>query len=177
NRVHRRVIVRDYWKPIYKTSSPGRLLAALEGCIKGYESLHARAGLLQRDISPDNLILNKDAKNPTWPSFLIDLDLAVKEQREESSKARGKTGTRAFMAIGVPLDDEQHPHARSRIIFWVLFWICIHYDGIGKDIGTTEFECWNYEGSEKLAELKKGLISDGRDFLQTVQSKFTSYYR
>ncbi|SPO06924.1 uncharacterized protein DNG_09618 [Cephalotrichum gorgonifer] len=29
--------------------------------------------------------------------------------------------------------------------FWVLFWICIHYDAQGKDIGPTEFDSWNYE--------------------------------
>ncbi|KAH6883582.1 hypothetical protein B0T10DRAFT_139549 [Thelonectria olida] len=46
NRVHRRVILRDYGKPIYKASSRVALLAALEGCIEGHESLH-NAGLLQ----------------------------------------------------------------------------------------------------------------------------------
>ncbi|KAF1836911.1 hypothetical protein BDW02DRAFT_463185, partial [Decorospora gaudefroyi] len=74
NRVHRRVIVRDYGKAIYKASSPASLLAALEQCIDGYESLHTRGGMLQRDISPNNLMVNKDAENPSWPAFLIDLD-------------------------------------------------------------------------------------------------------
>ncbi|KAH8688606.1 hypothetical protein GQ44DRAFT_582438, partial [Phaeosphaeriaceae sp. PMI808] len=70
--------------------------------------------------------------------------------------ARGKTGTLAFMAIGVLLDDEQHSFMHDfELFFWVLFWICIHYDGPGKDVGATEFECWNYESSGKLAALKK----------------------
>jgi hypothetical protein len=64
NRVYRRVIVSDYGKSIYKARSLERLLAALEGRTEGYESLHTRAGLLQRDISPDDLILSKDAKRP-----------------------------------------------------------------------------------------------------------------
>jgi hypothetical protein len=178
NRVHRRVIVRDYGKAIYKASSPASLLAALEQCIDGYESLHTRGGMLQRDISPNNLMVNEDAENPSWPAFLIDLDLAINEQREMSSGARGKTGTRAFMAIGVLLDDEQHSFMHDlESFFWVLFWVCIHYDGPGKDIGSTEFECWNYESSGKLAELKKGLISDERDFLKTVEARFTTYYK
>jgi hypothetical protein len=46
NRVHRRVIVWDYGKAIYKASSRAALLAALEGCIEGYESLHKRGGML-----------------------------------------------------------------------------------------------------------------------------------
>ena len=178
NRVHRRVIVRDYEKPIYKASSRVSLLSALEDCIDGYESIHTRAGMLQCDISPNNLMINEEDDDPSWRAFLIDLDLAIKEERETSSGARGKTGTRAFMAIGVLLDDEQHSFMHDlESFFWVLFWVCIHYDGLGKDIGSTEFECWNYESSGKLAELKKGLISDERDFLKTVKVRFTTYYK
>ncbi|KAJ6200008.1 hypothetical protein J3E72DRAFT_414557, partial [Bipolaris maydis] len=178
NRVHRRVIIRDYGKAIYKASSPTTLLTALVQCIDGYESLHTQGGMLQRDISPNNLMVNEDAENPSWPAFLVDLDLAIKEQRKMSSGARGKTGTRAFMAIGVLLDDEQHSFMHDlESFFWVLFWVCIHYNGPGNDIGPTEFECWNYESSGKLAVLKKGLISDERDFLETVQARFTPYYK
>ncbi|KAH6961878.1 hypothetical protein BKA56DRAFT_700358, partial [Ilyonectria sp. MPI-CAGE-AT-0026] len=96
----------DSGKPIYKASSGAALLAALEGCIKGHKSLR-EAGLLHRDISINILTINEDDNNPSWPSFLVDLDLAIKEQREGVSGARGKTGTRAFMAIGALLG-EQH---------------------------------------------------------------------
>jgi hypothetical protein len=47
NRIHRRVILRDFGKPIIKASSQVNLLTALEKCIKGYESLHKKAGMLQ----------------------------------------------------------------------------------------------------------------------------------
>ncbi|KAH6988698.1 hypothetical protein EDB80DRAFT_555094, partial [Ilyonectria destructans] len=61
--------------------------------------------------------------------FLIDLDLAIKEKREGASGAKGKTGTRAFMAIGALLG-EQHSFMHDLgSFFWVLFWICIHYNG------------------------------------------------
>ncbi|KAF1932633.1 uncharacterized protein M421DRAFT_399019, partial [Didymella exigua CBS 183.55] len=49
NRIHRRVIVRDYGKPIFSASSQRRLLVAFEQCINGYESLYTQAGMLQRD--------------------------------------------------------------------------------------------------------------------------------
>jgi hypothetical protein len=89
NQVHWRVILRDYGKPIYKASSRAALLDALEGCIEGHESLR-KAGLLHRDISINNFMINEDDDNPSWPSFLIDLDLAIKEQREAASGARGR---------------------------------------------------------------------------------------
>ncbi|KAL5398112.1 hypothetical protein PMIN03_012809 [Paraphaeosphaeria minitans] len=178
NCVHRRVILCDLGKPIYTASSPKVLLAALEDCIEGYESLQRKAGLLQSDISPNNLMVNEDKDNPSWPAFIIDLDLAIREQREKASGAHGKTGTRAFMAIGVLLDDEIHSFMHDlESFFWVLFWICVHYSEAGRDIGPTEFECWNYESSGKLAELKKGLVSDERDFLKTAEGKFTDHYQ
>ncbi len=176
NRVHRRIILRDYGQAIYKASSRSALLAALEGCIEGHESLH-KAGFLHRDISINNLMINEDDGNPSWPSFLIDLDLAIKEQREGASGAKGKTGTRAFMAIGALLG-EQHSFMHDlESFFWVLFWICIHYDARGRDIGPTEFDSWNYETDNKLAGQKKGDVSHEGDFIRIVEEKFTSHYQ
>ncbi|KAK7219753.1 hypothetical protein V2G26_007756 [Clonostachys chloroleuca] len=76
NWVHRRVILRGYGKPIYKASSRVALLSALEGCIDGHHHLH-KVGLLHKEISINNLMMNEDEKNPPWTAFLIDLDLAV----------------------------------------------------------------------------------------------------
>jgi len=91
-----------------------------------------KAGFLHRDISINNLMINEDDNNPSWPSFLIDLDLAIREQREGASGAKGKTGTRAFMAIGALLG-EQHSFMHDlESFFWVLFWICIHHNGPGE---------------------------------------------
>jgi hypothetical protein len=178
NRVHRRVVVRDYGKPIYKARSIVSLLTALEGCINGYESLHIRASMLQCDVSPNNLLINEEDDDPSWPAFLIDLDLAVKENREEPSGARGKTGTRAFMAIGVLLEDEMHSFMHDlESFFWVLFWICIHYHGPNQERVMKRFDKWNYADTEELAEIKKGVVGDERDFLKTVEATFTSYYQ
>ncbi|ORY58515.1 uncharacterized protein BCR38DRAFT_527535 [Pseudomassariella vexata] len=91
NRVHRRLILRDYGTPIYEARSRTALFAAFEGSIKGHQSLH-QAGLLHRDISINNIMINEDETNPSWPSFLIDMDLAIREIREGASGARGKTG-------------------------------------------------------------------------------------
>ncbi|KAF1936442.1 hypothetical protein EJ02DRAFT_506533 [Clathrospora elynae] len=178
NQVHRRVIVRNYGKPIYKASSQISLLAAFEQCIEGYKSLHTRAGMLQRDILLNNLIVNKDDGNPSQRAFLIDLDLAIKEQREQSLGARAKTGTRAFMAIGVLLDDKQHSYMHNlESFFWVLFWICIHCDGPNQERVVPRFDKWNYLDTEELAGSKKGIVDDERDFLKTAQTNFTPYYQ
>ncbi|KAH8748471.1 hypothetical protein F5883DRAFT_473975 [Diaporthe sp. PMI_573] len=172
NRVHRRVVLRDYGVPIYEVGSRETLLTALADCIKGHESLRRQAGLLHRDISVGNLMIDKDNRG-----FLIDLDLAIKEQRLSASGAKGKTGTRAFMAIGALLG-EQHSFMHDlESFFWVLFWICIHYSGPGEAIGPTEYESWNYESDEKLVASKIGEIADEEVFLKKAGENFTLHYR
>jgi hypothetical protein len=95
NRVYWRIIVKDYGKAIYKASSRLVLFAALKGYIKGYKSL-CKGGILNRDISINNLIINKDLNNLSWSLFLINLDLAIREDRDYALGAKGKIGTRAF---------------------------------------------------------------------------------
>lgn len=176
NRIHRRTIIRDYGTPIYKASSPFALLTALEGCIEGHKSLY-KVGLLHRDISINNLMINEDVGNPSWSSFLIDLDLAIRETRNSASGAQGKTGTKVFMAIGALLG-EQHSFMHDlESFFWVLFWICIHHHGPNWSRVVERYERWNYMDTEDLAFLKMGVINNEPDFLEITEQYFTSYYQ
>jgi hypothetical protein len=43
--------------------------------------------MLQSNISISNLMMNEDDDNPSRQAFIIDLDLAIKEQRDDSSGA------------------------------------------------------------------------------------------
>lgn len=88
-------------------------------------------------------MMNEEKKNPSRLAFLIDFDLAIKEQREEPWGARTKTGTRAFMAIRL-LYGEKHSFMHDlELFFWVLFWICIHHnDPNEKRRAVPRFEKW-----------------------------------
>ena len=96
------------------------LLEALKGNIAGHKALH-KAGFLHRDISINNLMVNEDKQNPSWPSFLIDLDLAIREPQGSAFGAKGKTGTQAFMAIGALLGEQHSFMYNLKAFFWVLF--------------------------------------------------------
>jgi hypothetical protein len=97
-------------------------------------------------------MMNEDKDNLSWPSFLIDLDLAVKEEREKPSGAPNKTGTRAFMAIGALYGEKRTFMHDLESFFWVLFWICIHYTGSnGESRVVSNYERWNYADTEELA--------------------------
>lgn len=115
--------------------------------------------MLHRDISINNLIVNEDRDNPSWPSYLIDLDLGIQLDWLSASGAKTKTGTRAFMAIGA-LDGELHSFMHDlQSFFWVLLWICIHYNSGGNGIALTRYDRRNYERDNKLFLLKKKALS------------------
>ncbi|KAI1939033.1 hypothetical protein LOZ66_003110 [Ophidiomyces ophidiicola] len=176
-RVHRRVVLLDYGKPLYTASSMVVLLKGLEDCIQGYWSLYEKTGMIQCDISTGNLMINENEDDSSWGSFLIDLDLAIKHQRQELSGTCGKTGTRAFMAIGVLYGDKHSYMHDLESFFWVLFWICIHYEKPGQGRVVKRFEKWNYLDTEELADIKKGVINHERDFLRIIEDHFTPFYK
>jgi len=49
--------------------------------------------------------MNKEDNNPSWPVFLINFNLVIKEQWEGLLGVWGKTSIKAFMAIGVLLGE------------------------------------------------------------------------
>ena len=96
--------------------------------------------------------------------------------RLEASGAPGKTGTKVFMAIGALRGDSHSFMHDLESFFWVLFWICIHCTGPGKevqDIG--DFKDWNYESTAKLALIKSGLASEEEGFDEMMSVFVTGY--
>ncbi|KAI0197040.1 hypothetical protein EV127DRAFT_488422, partial [Xylaria flabelliformis] len=173
NRTHRRVVLRDYGKPIYEASSRVALLKALEGCIRGHKSLRDKAGILHRDISVNNLMINEDTNNLAPFSFLIDLDLAIEEDSRKASGAKSKTGTRAFMAIGA-LQGQLHSFMDDlESFFWVLLWICINYQAGGKTVKFNPLDTWNYMADLDLIHAKLGVINKAAK----TEGYFTLYYQ
>ena len=189
NRVHRRVVTRDFGKPIYEASSPSALITGLIGAIKGedlimkiksvadfilgHESL-LNSGILHRDVSVGNIMLTENEDD----GFLIDYDLAIRTSNDRASGAPGKTGTKVFMAIGALLGEPHSFMHDLESFFWVLFWICLHYEGRNekgevKRRIVPQYEDWNYLSTERLAREKAGQISNR--LFRTVDINFTDY--
>lgn len=143
----------------------------------GHQSLHQKAGILHRDISVNNVLVNEE-DNSTWPGFLIDLDLAIREKRLKFSSALDKTGTKVFMAIGA-LTGETHSFMHDlESFFWVLFWICTHYTGPkGANRVVSEVDDWNFLTMEAFAMLKAGAIGDEGLFLTKMIASVTPYFQ
>lgn len=174
NRVHRRVILKDCGRPIYEASSIPILLEAFHLCLEGHRGLF-NAGFLHRDISINNLLINEHSEESLWKAFIIDLDLAIPISRSKKTGAKGKTGTRAFMAIGV-LRGHTHTYMHDlESFFWVLFWLCIHYNGPQSISRQSAFEQWNVLDDYDLFHAKLGVIANEEVYLQDTEH-FTEFY-
>ncbi|KAH7111103.1 hypothetical protein B0J11DRAFT_598982 [Dendryphion nanum] len=154
NRIHRRLVMQD---------------VALANSV-GHESL-LDAKILHRDISVGNVMLTA-AEND---GFLIDLDLAIKIDRENASGAPSKTGTKVFMAIGALYGEEHNFMHDLESFFWVLFWTCIHCPGPGGRRRVSKFEAWNFETTENLAKIKAGSVLEEDKFSKEVDDSCTAY--
>lgn len=177
NRVHQRLIMRDYGIPIYNADSPSVLLESMAQCVGGHKSLYD-AGILHRDISINNLLINADRTDPSHLGPLIDLDLAIKISREKPSGAASRTGTRAFMSIGVLLGEPHSFMDDLESFFWVLFWICIYYLSPTTFTVVPEFERWNYiSNSRELALVKLGTVTNATLFKRILAEHVTDHYK
>ncbi|KAI4869902.1 hypothetical protein F4820DRAFT_455575 [Hypoxylon rubiginosum] len=174
NRVHRRIILSDQGLPIFCASSRVALLDALDACMDGHRSLLIKTGLLHRDISVNNIVINEKATDPSLRAFLIDLDLAA---RWELEGRRDKVGTRPFMAIGLLRGEPNRVNHDLESFFWVLFWLCVHYDGPGNCVGQTRYTRWKSARDLDLATRKLGTIADDAFFETLARRYFTPYFR
>ena len=128
NRVYYCLVTSPAGQPLYTCQSSKELLEVLRDAIRGHKSLYQEGKILHRDISENNIIILRATATEGGPKgMLIDLDLA-KELESKASRARHRTGTMQFMAIGV-LEGESHTYRHDlESFFYVFLWVCIRYD-------------------------------------------------
>lgn len=139
---------------------PGIRISDISLTCLGHESL-LNAGILHCDVSIGNIMLTEKEDD----GFLIDLDLAIKTNDDQASGASSKIGIKIFMAIDAVLGDPHTFMHDLESFFWVLFWICMHYDGLDekgkvKRRIVPKHEKWNYAETEELAETKVGHFTE-----------------
>ena len=104
--------------------------------------------------------------------YMVELELeetfSIKPPRSS-----GLAGTKIFMAIGALLGEPHSFMHDLESFFWVLFWICIHYDGrnekgeVKRKI-VSKYEKWNYADTEELADSKTAMVVEEERFNKTI---------
>lgn len=144
------------------------MLDGLIDCIKNANHYIQRP-VCFNEAFQSNLIIYEDDLNPSWRSFFIGLDLAIKDQRKRPLGVEGKTGTWAFRSIGV-LYGEQHSFMHNfESFFWLLFWPFPFFTADPKRAASChlpKFDKWNYANSEELAVSRDAVFHmKFRDFI------------
>jgi hypothetical protein len=134
-------------------------------------------GILHRDISIGNVLITEDESK----GFLIDLDHPIRINPNENSGENGRIGTKIFMSIGLLCQRDGQCRQHSFMddlesMFWLLFWICVHYSGPdGSQVQSTDYD-WNFISPMNLGRLKAGTIND-QNFPSNAREEFTDFYR
>ncbi|KAK2767533.1 hypothetical protein FQN54_003690 [Arachnomyces sp. PD_36] len=175
NRVLTCLITKYSGESIATASTRVALLEATRQCITAHRSLFEKGGILHCDISTGNLLVNEDP-HAEYFGCLVDLDHATKLKPDGSSGVKGR-GTRPFEAIGVLLGEENSVMNDLESFFWVLFWICICYDGPSEERTVLRYEKWRYLTNKDLAAEKAEEVRNEGCFLQSAMKNFTTTYQ
>ncbi|KAI5799245.1 hypothetical protein DFH27DRAFT_88565 [Peziza echinospora] len=127
-RIHTFLITDNIGRNITSFQTVKELLEVLRDAIICHQSLLENAGILHRDVSINNVMINKNPMEGKPKGFLIDLDLAKDINRTENTGNQHKTGTLEFMAIGVLVGLEPHSYYHDlESFYYLLIWLCIEY--------------------------------------------------
>ncbi|KAI9780108.1 MAG: hypothetical protein M1816_003163 [Peltula sp. TS41687] len=126
-----------------------------------------------------SLISLLDSQDKDRHKYLAELKLTTSYEKQYNQKLIKKPdmiGTRPFMAIGALLDEPHSFMHDLESFFWVLFWICLYYEGPNKERKPIEmFEEWNYKSPEIVADSKKSVVDEEEDFNRKTEVYFTTY--
>jgi len=82
------------------------------------------------------------------------------------------------MSLGALYGDKHTFMHDLESFFWVLFWMCIHFNGPDDaEMVVAKFEKWNFVSMDELFDIKSGIISEEDNFLRLANERFTPYYQ
>ncbi|EPQ56820.1 hypothetical protein GLOTRDRAFT_137347 [Gloeophyllum trabeum ATCC 11539] len=135
-RTHYRVVLESVGIPLSRFTSTRQLVKAVRDAVKGLRDM-AKAGILHRDISINNIMISASRKEEhnAW-GFLIDPEYAsFINDKQSTSDLRRITGTIQFISIalqrktkGVPRVVHQSWHDLESVYWVVLHTVVCHVD-------------------------------------------------
>ncbi|KIJ57185.1 hypothetical protein M422DRAFT_773853 [Sphaerobolus stellatus SS14] len=121
--VHTRTVMKAYGRTINNFSSQKELVLAFYDAVKAHRQLHQVAGVLHRDISPNNILLNPGGAEGNR-GILIDFDIAVRIDDNSEFATKFVGGTYKFMSRNVIMRDGPHTYFDDlESFYYVLRWI------------------------------------------------------
>ncbi|KJA23475.1 hypothetical protein HYPSUDRAFT_39936 [Hypholoma sublateritium FD-334 SS-4] len=143
DRILSRMLLYCHGRSIEAFQTRLQLLYAYRDAICGHQNLWNN-NILHRDINVNNILLGSDPLKEKNSGLVIDLDLAIRIDRDESAYGFDfKTGTRAFQSMNIlqsynpATAAECKPHDYMddlESFFYVLCWISCGFAGPGRKL-------------------------------------------
>ncbi|KAJ7357242.1 hypothetical protein DFH08DRAFT_736677 [Mycena albidolilacea] len=154
-----RIAVLEELFPITDLTSAEDLGRAFYDIFLCYRWLYETVGIMQRDISLNNLMFRKiDDK---VYGVLNDFDLAVYWKDLSQSTSKQRTGTKPFMARDLLVLDNPPAHTYRfdlESLFYVMVFAVYHYHD-KKEIKNPPYKLWEELGTEALLEKKEAFFA------------------
>ncbi|KAF8488454.1 hypothetical protein JB92DRAFT_3016664, partial [Gautieria morchelliformis] len=150
-RIHTRIVLETYGKPITKFDTRKGLLLAFHDAVLAHRQLHEVAGILHRDISAGNILINPHGLQGNR-RFLIDFDHAIRVGDTSSYSTKKRIGTWPFMSPNVLGGEQPHAYLDDLDSFYfVLCRILMKYTGPHSPMKPTDSdEAWRWERKDAL---------------------------
>ncbi|KAF8747711.1 hypothetical protein RHS01_11298 [Rhizoctonia solani] len=138
-----RVIVLPLCIPLYKVPNLSDFMKACISLLDTIHQLYTRARILHRDVSVNNLMVNKVKPSE---GVLIDLDLGHEipdDGKQCGPTSSHRTGTLPFMALDLLHDESEYPHYHRHDLesfVYVFLWIVGKYDDGDDKLSFLEFD-------------------------------------
>ncbi|TCD61770.1 hypothetical protein EIP91_007972 [Steccherinum ochraceum] len=178
-RVHHRLVLKEVARPLEEYENSFELCRATYGALCGHESAYSKAGILHRDVSSGNILIDDSAVDangkPQPRGMLNDWDMSkTEEQLREGPSQGGRSGTWIFMS-GLLLNYPRKPFELSddmESFIHVLLWNSLRFHEhtfTGRDVELSSLVHSNYEAyhdqgadifgpKEKMTTLQAGIV-------------------
>ncbi|KAI0792907.1 hypothetical protein C8Q75DRAFT_804617 [Abortiporus biennis] len=127
--VHYRLLIRQLGTPLEEYDNSYMLCYYLSLILLGHESAWL-AGVLHRDISPSNIMIDEEATDEDKEAFLLDWDLSrYTTELDKSPSQKTRSGTWAFISSLLLKYPAKHHELSDDLesLVHVLDWFCLRY--------------------------------------------------
>ncbi|KAF8478768.1 hypothetical protein JB92DRAFT_3133895 [Gautieria morchelliformis] len=132
DRVHTCIVLRTYGKRLELFETRQELLFAFRDAVLAHRELHEVAGILHRDISMGNILINSGGTEGNR-GILIDFDHAIRVGDTSLHSTKRKIGTWRFMSRNILEGKNPHTYIDDlESFYFVLCWILMVYSGPDK---------------------------------------------
>ncbi|KAF8507652.1 hypothetical protein BU17DRAFT_57251, partial [Hysterangium stoloniferum] len=127
DRVHTRLVMHTYGKPVFEFSSRSELLYAMHDAVEAHRNLYETAKIMHRDVSLNNILINKDPQPEVGDhGILIDLDFATR--LEKLPRGPVNVGTHRYISYRVLASKGRHTFFDDLESFYYVFcWLVCTY--------------------------------------------------